>query len=153
MKDSKVKRCLISFIRELKSKMIMLSSFYQPDNIKSNVWKHYVSNNVGYQALSSHSKWWDKKDKTIQYKLKWSNLQDNILLLFSHKIVSNSLWAMNDSLPGSSVHELSQKGNTGVGCHFLLQGIFPDQGSTCFSCSTCRFFITEPPKKILYIVK
>ena len=89
-----------------------------------------------------------KKDKTIQYKLKWFNLQD-IKLLFSHKIVSNSLWAMNCNLPGSSVHELSQKGkSTGVGCHFLLQELFPDQGSTCVSCTTCRFFITEPPKKI-----
>ena len=90
-----------------------------------------------------------KKDKTIQYKLKWSNLQDIILLLFSHKTVSNSLWAMNCNLPGSSVHELSQKGkNTGVGHHFPLQRIFPDQGSTCVSCTTCGFFITEPPKKI-----
>ena len=24
--------------------------------------------------------------------------------------------------------------NTGVGCHFLLQGIFPSQGSNLFSC-------------------
>ena len=56
---------------------------------------------------------------------------------------------MNCNLPGSSVHELSQKGkNTGVGHHFPLQRIFPAQGSTCVSCTTCGFFITEPPKKI-----
>ena len=30
--------------------------------------------------------------------------------------------------PGSSVRGMLQK-NTGVGCHFLLQGIFPTQGS------------------------
>ena len=31
-------------------------------------------------------------------------------------------------LPGSSVHEDSPSENTGVGCHALLQGIFPTQG-------------------------
>ena len=31
------------------------------------------------------------------------------------------------SLPGSSVHEDSPGKNTGVGNHFLLQGIFPTQ--------------------------
>ena len=34
---------------------------------------------------------------------------------------------MDFSLPGSSVHGILQ--NTGVGCHFLLQGIFSTQGS------------------------
>ena len=34
---------------------------------------------------------------------------------------------MDCSLPGSSVHVISQK-NTGVGCHFLSQGTFPTQG-------------------------
>ena len=33
------------------------------------------------------------------------------------------------SLPGSSVHGDSPGKNTGVGCHDLLQGIFPTQGS------------------------
>ena len=35
---------------------------------------------------------------------------------------------MDCSPPGSSIHGISGK-NTGVGCHFLLQGIFPTQGS------------------------
>ena len=35
---------------------------------------------------------------------------------------------MNCNLPGSSVHEDSPGKNTGVGCHALLQGIFPTQG-------------------------
>ena len=34
---------------------------------------------------------------------------------------------MDCSLPGSSVHGDSIGKNTGVGCHFLLQGIFPNQ--------------------------
>ena len=33
------------------------------------------------------------------------------------------------SLPGSFVHKISPDKNTGVGCHSLLQGIFPTQGS------------------------
>ena len=33
------------------------------------------------------------------------------------------------SPPGSSVHEDSPGKNTGVGCHALLHGIFPTQGS------------------------
>ena len=36
---------------------------------------------------------------------------------------------MDCSSPGSSVHEDSPGKNTGVGCHALLQGIFPMQGS------------------------
>ena len=36
---------------------------------------------------------------------------------------------MNSSPLGSSAHGDSPGTNTGVGCHFLLQGIFPTQGS------------------------
>ena len=36
---------------------------------------------------------------------------------------------MDCSPPGSSVHGDSPGKNTGVGCHALLQGIFPNQGS------------------------
>ena len=36
---------------------------------------------------------------------------------------------MDCSLPGSSVHGDSPGKNTGVGCHALLQGIFPTQVS------------------------
>ena len=37
---------------------------------------------------------------------------------------------MDCSLPGSSVHRDSPGKNIGVGCHALLQGIFPIQGSS-----------------------
>ena len=37
--------------------------------------------------------------------------------------------SMDCSPPGSSVHRDSLGKNTGVGCHALLQGIFPTQGS------------------------
>ena len=36
---------------------------------------------------------------------------------------------MDCSPPGSSVHRDSPSKNTGVGCHALLQGIFPTHGS------------------------
>ena len=39
--------------------------------------------------------------------------------------------------------------NTGVGCHFLLQGIFPTQGSNLVSCIAGEFFTAEPPGKPL----
>ena len=35
---------------------------------------------------------------------------------------------MGCGLPGSSVHGDSPGKNTGMGCHALLQGIFPTQG-------------------------
>ena len=40
--------------------------------------------------------------------------------------------SMDCSLPGSSVHGIFQARNTGVGCHLLLPGIFPTQGSNSF---------------------
>ena len=52
-----------------------------------------------------------------------------MLLLLSHKVVSDSLWP-----PGLQPTRLlcpwnSPGKNTGVGCHFFLHGIFPTQGS------------------------
>ena len=41
--------------------------------------------------------------------------------------------------------------NTGMGCHFLLWGIFPTQESdhiSCFSCIAGEFFTAEPPGKL-----
>ena len=59
---------------------------------------------------------------------------------FSHFQLCNS---MDCSPPGSSVHSILQAkilgwvampSSRGMGCHFLLQGIFPTQGRTCISC-------------------
>ena len=52
--------------------------------------------------------------------------------------------------PGSSVHGDSLGKNTGVGCPFLLHGIFLTWGQTCVSCITGRYFSTEPPGKPRY---
>ena len=47
---------------------------------------------------------------------------------------------MDCSPPGSSVHGDSPGKNTGVGCHALLQGIFPIQGSNPVSLIAGSFF-------------
>ena len=60
-------------------------------------------------------------------------------------LCAKSLWSCptlcnpkNYSLPGSSLHLCpwdSPGGNTAVGCHFLLQGMFPVLGSNlCLLC-------------------
>ena len=41
---------------------------------------------------------------------------------------------MDCTPPASSVHGISQAKNTRVGCHFLLHGIFPTQGSNPCTC-------------------
>ena len=46
----------------------------------------------------------------------------------SHSVMSASLWPLDCSSRGSSVHGVSPGKNTGVCCYFLLQGIFPTQG-------------------------
>ena len=48
--------------------------------------------------------------------------------MLSHSIVSGSLQPHRLPQPGSSVDGDSPGRNTGVGCHALLQGIFPTQG-------------------------
>ena len=59
---------------------------------------------------------------------------------------------MNCSLPGSSVHGDSPGKNTGVGCHALLQGIFPAQGSNP-GLPQCRQMLlpSEPPGKPTHV--
>ena len=47
----------------------------------------------------------------------------------SRLVVSDSCDPMDYSPSGSSVHRDSPGKNTGMGCHCLLQGIFPTQGS------------------------
>ena len=73
-------------------------------------------------------------------------------LLFRHSAPSDSLRAHGlqpARLPG--LWDSPGK-NTGVGCHFLLQGIFPTRAQTCVSCLEGGFFTTEPPGKPLYSV-
>ena len=56
---------------------------------------------------------------------------------------------MDCSMPGSSVHGDSPGKNTGVGCHFLLQGIFPTQGSNPgLPALEADALTSEPPGKL-----
>ena len=61
--------------------------------------------------------------------------QPKILLhVLSRSVVSDSCNQLDCNPPGSSIHGTSGK-NTGVRCHFRLQGIFPTQElNPCFLC-------------------
>ena len=64
--------------------------------------------------------------------------------------------AMDCSLPGFCVQGDSPGKNTGVGCHALLQGIFPRQGWThvsCISWISGRFFTVCGTRKALSSLK
>ena len=49
--------------------------------------------------------------------------------MLSHTQSYLTLWPMDCSPPGSFCPQNSPGKNTGVGSHFLLQGILPTQGS------------------------
>ena len=50
----------------------------------------------------------------------------------------------NCSLPGSSVYGIFQARITGVGCHFLLQGILPTQGPNLHFLHLLHWHIGSP---------
>ena len=66
---------------------------------------------------------------------------------FSHVRLAATLWTIAAKLlclwdsPGK---------NTGMGCHFLLQGIFPTQGLNLHLLLAGGFFITEPPGEVVW---
>ena len=62
--------------------------------------------------------------------------------------------SMDCSPPSSSDHGDSPGKNTGVGCHFLFQGIFPTQGLNPGLLHCRRFFTAEPPgKPIVFLLQ
>jgi len=60
---------------------------------------------------------------------------------------------MDCHLPGSSVHGDSPGKNNGVGCHALLQGIFPTQGLNPVSGITGAFFTICATREALYFAR
>ena len=54
-----------------------------------------------------------------------------------------------DFPPGSSVHGILQAKNTGVGCHFLLQGGLPDSVIEPTSPALAGGFFTAEPLTLL----
>ena len=101
---------------------------------------------------------------TLSLSLKKTNCraQTQIILIFSVlcSVIQSTVCdpmcltlcdPMDCSPPGSSVHGDSSGKNSGVGCHALLQGIFPTQGSNpCLSCLLywqAGSLPSEPPGK------
>ena len=72
----------------------------------------WVSQAYNYQAQVSYAR----------------DLLCSMSICVSRSAVSDSHDPMDCSPPGSSVHGNSPGKNTGMGCHALLQGIFPTQG-------------------------
>ena len=62
--------------------------------------------------------------------------------VLGHSAVSDSLRPVDCSPPDSSVHGDGPGKNTGVGCHALLHGIFPDQGSN-LGLLHCRWILYQ----------
>ena len=80
--------------------------------------------------------------KIIDLKFSFLLLNYAVLCL----VASDSLWPMDCNPPDSSVHGDSPDKNTGVGCHGLLQGIFPTQGSNpgLLHCRWILYWLSHP---------
>ena len=66
---------------------------------------------------------------------------------WNRSVVSNFLWP-HGLEPARLLYPWDFPGkNTGMDCHFLLQGIFPTQGLNLVSCIAGGFFTTDPPGK------
>ena len=90
-----------------------------------------------------------KRANTRNFCVEIKRRQLHLLLFFSHKVMSDSLWP-HGLQPARLLCLWDSPGkNTGVGCHFLLQGIFPTQGSNLNQSLALagRFFPTAPPGK------
>ena len=75
-------------------------------------------------------------------------------IVLGHSAMLDSLWPMDCSPPGSSVHGDSPGKSTRVGCCFLLQGIFLTQGLNpgLLHCMQI-FLLSELPGKTHIIYK
>ena len=75
----------------------------------------------------------NKQATMFKFSRKQRNINSNIIFnhhpVLSRSVMSNFCDPMDYSPPGSSVHGGSPSKNTGLGCHDLLQGIFPTQES------------------------
>ena len=113
----------------LKKQAFATKTVYGPQSLK-----HILS------SLCRKSLWvpW-----TINKTKPKSNL--NLLLLFSRSVMADSF-----ETPWTVAHQFLcpwdfPGKNTIVGCHFLLQEIFPTQNWTWVSGTAGRFFTAEPP--------
>ena len=100
-------------------------------------WHHWLmrhefeqasGNGVGQGSLAGCSPW-GLKESDMTEQLNNSNAYYKVVLCFVTHSCPTLCNPMDCSPPGSSVHGDSPGKNAGVGCHALLQGIFPTQGS------------------------
>ena len=79
------------------------------------------------QAMGIYTEAENELMRHVEYMLNITTMQtlSRMLSCFSRVQLCDSV---DGSLPGSSVHGGSPGKNTGVGCHFLLQGILSTQG-------------------------
>ena len=68
----------------------------------------------------------------IFIKIFWVHSLHHVLVCM-HALLLSCVWLF-ETLAGQAPLSVGLSKNTGVGCHFFLQGIFPTQGLTYFSC-------------------
>ena len=87
---------------------------------------------------------WNLRAVKKQQQIKYTHICERKCESVSHSVVSNSLWPHGLKPTRSLCPWDSPDKNTGVGCHFLLQGIFPTQGLNLCLC------VSWTDKQILY---
>ena len=90
--------------------------------------KHYITKTCVHRYDCFLMLNTEKKNCWIKWDLHFRLYYTLCVCVCVHLVVSDSWWLLDCSPPGSSVHGDSPGKNTGVGCHFLLQRIFPTQG-------------------------
>ena len=98
-----------------------------------------ISKSLSQFSGPSHLSWWEYSKVWISNitsrlsLMRWSKRNFEKKLQVSRKKIAQLCPTLCDrmycSLPGFSVHGIFQARVPGVGCHFLLQGVFPTQGS------------------------
>ena len=120
----------------------------------SHTWQRYCSH---YKLSASKYRpwWWPMHKFLIDHALEVSVMPEHVLRCFSISriggVTLDSIecvcsvaqactilcYPLDHSLPGSSVNGIFSVKNTGMGCHFFFQGIFPTQRSNPVSCISC----------------
>ena len=103
-----------------------------------------VTHSLG-KRLSTHA------NSEMTQMLKLSDTDHKVTITNALCLVAQSCLTLCDPMehspPGSSVHGVSPGKNTGVGCHALLQGIFPTQGLNPDLWHCRQILYPEPPGK------
>ena len=75
------------------------------------------------------------------------------MVYVSRLVMSDSFYPKDDSWPGSSVHGILQERILVGGCHSLLQGIFPTEGSNpgLLHCRKILYHVSHQEKPRWYI--